>query len=164
MGALYCRLVRQPLGRAFDLAMLPLPLGQAIGRLGCLAAGCCYGRPTASWLGLYLPDHDGVWAMRYPTQLLSVAANLLILFCLLGAERRGRARAGGQRGWPFDGFLALLYVALFSLKRFLIAFLRASGEVALIGPLSWMHLNALAGLAVASALIYWNLHRGKRRA
>lgn len=77
-GWLWFRSAGVPLGRAFDLCIVPVPLGQAIGRLGCLAAGCCYGKPTDSWLGLYLPDHDGFWAVRYPTPLLSAAADLLI--------------------------------------------------------------------------------------
>jgi len=156
-AAIYCRLRRISLARALDMAALPLPLGQAIGRLGCLAAGCCYGRPTDSWLGMTLPDHHGVWMARYPTQLMSIAANLLIFFIVLAVERYGMRRAGRARGWPFDGFLILLYITLFSLKRFGLAFLRQSGEVPMVGPLSWMHINALGGLVIAGGLILWNL-------
>ncbi|MGQ9599822.1 MAG: prolipoprotein diacylglyceryl transferase [Anaerolineae bacterium] len=159
----YCRWRQISLGRALDLAILPMPLGQAIGRLGCFAAACCYGRPTDSWLGMYLPDHDGVWLVRYPTQLLSAAANLFIFFVLLTVERRGIRRVGKDRGWPFDGFLILLYLALFSLKRFAVAFLRESGAVPWPGPLSWMHVNALLGLAVSGTLICWNLVKERRQ-
>jgi phosphatidylglycerol:prolipoprotein diacylglycerol transferase len=146
------------------MAALPLPLGQAIGRLGCFAAGCCYGRPTDSWLGMYLPDHDhdGIWMVRYPTQLMSATANLLIFFIVLAVERYGIRRAGKSCGWPFDGFLTLLYIALFSLKRFAMAFLRQSGAIPMVGSLSWMHVNALVGLVAASALIFWNLYQGKK--
>jgi phosphatidylglycerol:prolipoprotein diacylglycerol transferase len=158
----YCRRYRISLGRALDMAALPLPLGQAIGRLGCFAAGCCYGIPTASWLGMYLPDQYGIWMVRYPTQLMSAAADLLIFFIVLAAERYGIRRAGKNRGWPFDGFLVLLYIALFSLKRFAMAFLRQSGAIPMVGPLSWMHVNALVGLVAATALIFWNLYQGKR--
>ena len=45
-----------PIGRAFDLGSLPIPLGLAIGRLGCLAAGCCGGAPSDSLLTMMLPD------------------------------------------------------------------------------------------------------------
>lgn len=162
VAAAYCRWRRISLGLALDMAALPLPLGQAIGRLGCFAAACCYGRPTDSWLGFYLPDHDGAWLVRYPTQLLSAAANLGIFFILLAVERQGIRRVGKDRGWPFDGFLILLYIALFSLKRLGIAFLRESGAVPVLGPLSWMHVNALLGLAVTSTLICWNLDRKRR--
>jgi phosphatidylglycerol:prolipoprotein diacylglycerol transferase len=150
------------LGRVLDLAVVPLPLGQAIARLGCLARGCCYGKPTDSWLGLYLPDEQGVWLVRYPTQLLSAVADLLIFFVLLAVERYGMRRQGGARGWPFDGFLILLYLVLFSSKRFVVAFFRASA-VPVLGPLTWMQLYALIVFAAASALILWNLGRTTHR-
>lgn len=157
--ALYCRWQRTSLGRALDRAAPPMFLGQAIGRLGCTAAGCCYGRPTDSWLGMYLPDENGFWAMRYPTQPLSVVADLLICLILLAVERYIWRRTGERWGWPFDGFLILLGIGLFSLKRFGMAFLRQSGTFPMVGALSWMHLNALIGLVLAIALIAWNLHR-----
>ncbi|MBM3134276.1 MAG: prolipoprotein diacylglyceryl transferase [Chloroflexi bacterium] len=162
VAVIHCWMSRTPLGRSLDLAVLPVPLGLAIGRLGCFAAGCCYGRPTDSWLGMYLPDEHGVWMERYPTQLLSSAVNLLIFFTLLAVERYGMQRMGARHGWPFDGFLALLFLDLFSLKRFGMAFLRQSGATPLLGPFSWMHLNALAGLVVATALIFWNLSQTRR--
>ena len=43
-GLVYVRRHRLPIGKMADLAAPPLALGQAIGRIGCLAAGCCYGR------------------------------------------------------------------------------------------------------------------------
>lgn len=152
----YCRAMRIPLGRACDQIAPALPLGLAIGRLGCFAAGCCYGRPTVGPLGLYLPDENGLWAVRYPTQLMAAAANLLIFGLLLAVERRARL--------PFPGALGLLFIALYSLKRFGLAFLRASGAVPLLGPLSSMHLTALAGLLAAVALFAWNLYRRKENA
>ncbi len=158
---LYVRRHKGPLGRVLDLGAPALPLAQALGRLGCVAAGCCYGKPTDSWLGLYLPDEQGYWAVRYPTQLLSLAANLLIFFTLLAVETRffGKNRVSERR--PFDGFLALLYILLFSLKRFGVGFLREN-PAPLLGPFSWLHLQALAGLVLATVLIVWNLHRKKK--
>jgi len=160
---LYFRRHQVPLGRALDLgAALPFPLGQAIGRLGCLAAGCCYGRPTASPLGLYLPDHEGLWAVRHPTQLLAAGADLLILAVLLAVEGRGR-RHSLQPGTapPPAGSLFLVYLALYSLKRFALEFLRGDGLPA-AGALSWAHLYSLAALAVALALLLGRHLRGLR--
>lgn len=149
---LYCHHYRIAPGQALDLgAALPFPLGQAIGRLGCLAAGCCYGRPTASPLGLYLPDHDGLWAVRHPTQLLAAGADLLILAVLLAVERRAHRRVP-----PPAGSLFLLYLVFYSLKRFALEFLRGDALPA-AGSLSWAHLVSLAVLAVTLA------HLGRRR-
>lgn len=143
-----CRVNRLPMGRAFDLAVLPCPLGQAIGRLGCLAAGCCAGKATTSALSMYLPGMGGVWTMRYPTQLLDSAAHLFIFLALVAVERRWRR--------PFDGFLFTLYLALSSSLRFTMGFMR-EGEAAVVGPFSAMHLQGMAGVAVALALMVWNM-------
>lgn len=161
----YCWRHRIPLGRAMDLGTLPVPLGLTIGRLGCAAAGCCYGNLTDSWLGAYLPDHNGIWASRYPTQLMSAAVNLLIFLTLLAVERYGQRRLGSREGhgWPFDGFLALLFISLYCLKRLLIGFLRASA-VPVLGPLGAMQVYALAGLVISTVLIVWNLDRRARTA
>ena len=140
-------------GRVFDLVVPAVPLGQAIGRLGCQAAGCCYGQPTESWLGLYLPDDVGAWQVRYPTQLLSSALDLAIFAGLLWLDRRFE-----RRGRPFDGLLFIIYLLAFSLKRFLIEFLRADAQ-RVFGPLTTAHFFAggffllgmgllLAGLAL----------------
>lgn len=149
-----------PAGRAFDLGGLPIPLGLAIGRLGCLAAGCCGGVVTESWLGLRLPDNLGTWAVRYPTQLLSAAADLSIFLVLLGWERLFRDRGAAGRSFPFNGFLFLLFLELYFIKRILIQFLR-SDNVPLWGPFSATHLFFLAGLAAVSALIAWNLRTAR---
>ncbi len=153
---LYCRRHRLPLGRFLDLWGLPLPLGQAIGRLGCLAAGCCYGKPTDSWLGMYLPDVHGVWMMRYPTRLMSSAANLLIFLFLLGFERYRIRRLGKPEGWPFHGFLFLLYVDLYCLKRFTIEFLRGYSEP-VMGLFTLAHIVCFVVFLVSTALMLWGL-------
>jgi phosphatidylglycerol:prolipoprotein diacylglycerol transferase len=162
VAAVYCRWHGASLGRALDLGVVPIPLGQAIGRLGCLAAGCCCGRATDSWLGMVLPDDNGVWMVRYPTQLMSAAANLVIFFILLAVDRYAVRRVGPHRSWPFNGFLALLYLVLFCLKRLAISTLRVAGSAEVVGPFSFMELSALGGLLVAGALLLWNLQRTTR--
>ena len=151
----------ESVGRVLDLVALPIPLGLAIGRLGCAAAGCCYGRPTDSWLGVYLPDQVGMWAVRYPTQLMSAAVDLFIFVMLLVVERYGMRRVGRSRTWPFNGFLLLLALILFGSKRFVMGFLRESGP-GLLGPLSWMHLSALIVVVGSVGFMAWGLVRAGR--
>ena len=60
-------------------AMLPaLTLGHAIGRIGCLLAGCCYGSETSAWWGIHLHG-----AGRHPTQLIESLGLFIISFYLL---------------------------------------------------------------------------------
>ena len=152
-GAFYCRKHNISLPRALDRVAPVLPLSQAISRWGCLAAGCCYGKPTDSWPGVYLRNIHGEWAVRYPTQIMASAADLLIFGLILLAERL----TAGRR-WYFDGLLFLLYVFCYSLKRFLLEFLR--GDVLpLWGPITWVHLYTLVGMGLSLGLIAWNLRR-----
>ena len=151
-GALYCRKYKISLPRALDRTAPAIALSQAIARWGCLAAGCCYGKPTDSWLGVYLRNIHGEWAVRYPTQLMASAADLLIFGLLLFIEQI----AARRRGY-FDGLLFLCYVFLYSFKRFLLEFLR--GDVLPVwGPITWVHLYTLVGMLGSAALIAWNLH------
>jgi phosphatidylglycerol:prolipoprotein diacylglycerol transferase len=65
--ALYARLKR---ARFFDLTDVMAPslgFGHALGRVGCLAVGCCYGRPT-----------DGPWAITFPEGAVAPAGIPLI--------------------------------------------------------------------------------------
>lgn len=142
---IWARVRRFPAGEVLDQAVVGVPLGQGIGRVGCLLAGCCAGRPTSSWLGVHLPDNQGSWCLRYPTQMLSSAADFAILTVLLLVERRYRERSG----LPFPGFLAALYAVLFSAKRLLIEPLREGGPP-VVGPLTWAQVTSLIMLVLAA--------------
>jgi phosphatidylglycerol---prolipoprotein diacylglyceryl transferase len=144
------------LGRVADLVALPLPLLQAIGRVACLGAGCCYGKHTEAWPGMFLRNSHGEWAMRYPTQIMSGLINVLVFLALIVVEWYGlhRARRLGlaTRIWPFDGFIGLLYVNLFCVERFTLEFVRAD-SILVSGPFSQVHLTMLAGWLVTLGLI-----------
>jgi len=158
-AVLYCRWHRLPLGRVFDIGFVPVPLGQVIGRLGCLSAGCCYGRPTTSWLGMRLEDVHGHVAVRYPTQLMAAGLNLMILLVLLGIEACRRRR--GDADWPFPGAVFLTYIGLWCANRFGVEFLRDTAPP-VVGPLTWAHLATGVGFVVALGLFVRNLVRRLR--
>ena len=41
-----------PWAKTSDAFAPAVALGHAIGRLGCFSAGCCWGKPTTSWIGV----------------------------------------------------------------------------------------------------------------
>jgi phosphatidylglycerol:prolipoprotein diacylglycerol transferase len=100
-------------------------LGQAIGRLGCFAAGCCWGKPTSLPWAVTFTD---VYASRavgtpmdtplHPSQLYESGAAFLIFAFLLWLLPRK----------SFDGQVTLAYVALYSAVRFGLEFLRGDPE------------------------------------
>lgn len=75
------------LDKKFNLKVLwpmvpALAFGHGIGRIGCLLAGCCFGKPTDLFWGIYLHDH-----YRHPTQLLEAIALLGLGFYLLKSRK-----------------------------------------------------------------------------
>lgn len=161
-GLLYCKRHQRPVGWSLDLFAPLLPLGLAIVRIGCTLAGDSQGKLTNSWMAMRLPDDHGVWANRYPTQIVDALLNLLILFILLGFER-WVAKSGKPRGWPFEGFLFWLYVLLFCGQRLYFEAWRADTPL-LVGSLTWNHLYSLLGFLAALVAIAWGLRRRSKGA
>ena len=50
------------------IAPISITIAHGIGRIGCFLAGCCYGKPTDSWIGIDFPN-DGLGKV-IPTQLI----------------------------------------------------------------------------------------------
>jgi len=85
--------------RTADLAAPGIMLGLVCGRLGCFLNGCCYGKPTSSWVGVMFPQRPGIAV--HPTQLYE-SAGCFLIFCILYFVVRARRRAYG------DVFAAML--------------------------------------------------------
>ena len=69
-----------------DIVVPVIPLGHAIGRIGCLCAGCCFGRPTDSAIGVVYTDPVGdapTGIPLLPVPLFETAANLVIFAILM---------------------------------------------------------------------------------
>lgn len=118
LGAfLGCKISKTSLFIAEESFIPYVPLGHAIGRVGCLMAGCCNG-----------VEYNGIFAITYtntlfpdlfnksffPVQILEALVNLIISFLLLYLCRRDRKL--------FD--LLFAYVFLYGFSRFFIEFLR----------------------------------------
>ena len=64
-----------------DIAAIAVTIVHATGRLGCFGAGCCYGSPTSSTLGLVFPTSHG--QSVHPTQLYESFVLFLIMALLI---------------------------------------------------------------------------------
>lgn len=137
----YLRKARIPILAFFDLAASSVMLGYAVGRFGCFFRGCCYGRPASGAWGIVFPAVDDL--TRYPTQLFSVAAGLLIFMILELISSRIRFR--GQ-------VIASLFI-LYGLTRSVIEYFRENSSFWGGGTASL----AAFGIAVAGGAVYWYL-------
>lgn len=92
-----------------DAIAVGLPLGFAIGRIGCFLRGCCYGLPTKLPWGILSEGQ-----VIHPTQLYYVLAGLII-FTILFILRKTKY---------FDGFLFWIFILMYTSLSFVIEFFR----------------------------------------
>ncbi len=158
-GMLYVHRTRLPLGRTADAVAPGLALAQAIGRIGCLSAGCCYGKPTTSSWSITFVDpraHDltGVplGIPLYPTQIYHGLADFFLFLLLVLAYRRKEA----------DGTIFWLYVLVYAVLRFIIEFFRGDFRGDVFGGL--LSTSQLIGVLAAAAAIFFLFRlRGRPR-
>lgn len=147
---IYARMQKLPLLPATDQMVSCFALGFAIARVGCLAAGCCGGAETHhNWLAMYTPNTDGVWAMRYPTQIASMIVQLALFAYLSRPQIHPRWLQPAGR-------VTLLYFVVFCSERFVLEFFRYDYRP-LLGPLSLPHLLMLVLLAV-TLFAFFTIH------
>jgi phosphatidylglycerol:prolipoprotein diacylglycerol transferase len=118
----YIRRVGLPLWTTCDVFAPGIALGHIVGRLGCLFAGCCYGKPTTLPWAITFTDPFAAANVGtplnvplHPTQLYEAGAEALILLLLIATESRGR-RFPGRTFWS--------YMLLYAVSRYLIEIYR----------------------------------------
>jgi len=147
---------RLPAWQYADLVAPAAALGQGIGRWGCLAAGCCYGKPTGVPWAIHFHDAASLAPTGvglHPTQIYDSLAGFT-LFAILWAFRRHKR---------FDGQVMLLYLALYSVARTTVELFRGDGERGLVlhGTLSTSEIIS-AGVILAAAILYLYRQRAAR--
>jgi phosphatidylglycerol:prolipoprotein diacylglycerol transferase len=139
------------LPRLLDAVAPGLVLAQAIGRVACIITGDAMGKPTTGPLGFAYTSPNAMvpqLGVYYtPMPLYEIVVNLGI-FALLWQLRK--------KNWP-DGLLFLVYLAVYSVERFLLAF-TSSYQIIAFG-LTQSQLVALIALVVTLPLIVWTLTR-----
>lgn len=118
IGILYARHKKMPLLKMLDAVTPAIVLGEALTRIGCFLNGCCFGKPTNSFLGVIFP-HDSAAGYTFscpihPTQVYSSFAGLVLFIAALILEKRHLK----------DGLLFGIIMTFYALFRFGIDFVR----------------------------------------
>ena len=115
-----------------------ITLAHAVGRIGCFLDGCCYGKETTAWYGIYFPT---LGKTVIPTQLFE-AAFLFVLSAVLIV-------LAFKLDWKYTFPVYLISYAVF---RFLIEFIRGDERGAFLGPFSpsqiWCFVLCAGGIAL----------------
>lgn len=115
---IYFKLTKTKMGYIFDLLAPACIMAQAIGRLGCLFNGCCFGTPTTLPWGLVYTDpmsfgFNGGFPDQ-PTVVYEIIYCVIIFFVLLALRKKLKP----------SGSLFVLYLAFYAVWRLGIDFLR----------------------------------------
>jgi len=142
----YLRWRKEPLLRSYDAITPSMALGLAFGRVGCLLAGCCWGREcNLPWAvrfpGKIIEQSDGYYAMGspafkehfaagrlpmdatwsnpvHPAQVYGIIAALCVFAILQWFYKRKK----------HDGEILWVFLALYGIARFILEHFRANVE------------------------------------
>ncbi len=135
-----------------DVLAPAVVLGQSIGRLGCFAAGCCYGRPaTVPWAVTFHDEYANrvvgtpLGVPLHPTQIYESLACIAIFGILILVAARKK----------FHGQVALTYVLLYAVARFVIELFRGDSARGFVfdGALSTSQFIAIL-MVLGVALVF----------
>jgi len=159
VGIWYMRKHRLPAWKIADMGAPSIALGEAIGRWGCFAAGCCYGKPTEGPFGVTFRDpfaHEAVGTplnvALHPTQIyLSVNAFLIFLILQWAYRRR-----------TFDGEVFWLYVLLYAITRGILETFRGDSVRGFLIP-GVLSTSQFIGLLAVAAAVGMLIYLSRRR-
>lgn len=144
VGWLYCTIKKLKFLTYFDLMMPSIALAQGFGRIGCLLAGCCYGKETTGPLAItftdsaFAPNHVPL----IPTQIYSSILDFAHFFLLLYVAKHKKA----------DGQVAGCYLICYSIGRFVIEMFRGDIERGNVGIFSTSQFISLFILIIGIGL------------
>ena len=139
-----------------DYFGVALPMGHSVGRLGCLMAGCCAGKPTTVPWGVRfthpdcLVDPVFLGVKLHPTQVYESISDALIAAFLYRVLRRI------QKGEIREGTAFLGYFLLYSAVRFVNEFFRGDDRGGFLWGLSPSQWIAVACILAAGGALARN--------
>lgn len=117
-GLIFVRRNKLPMLKMLDAIAPSIVLGEGLTRLGCFLNGCCFGKPTNSFLGVIFPSESAAGCTFdipiHPTQLYSSLAGFILFITALILEKK-RLK---------DGLLFGIIMMFYTLFRFGIDFVR----------------------------------------
>jgi phosphatidylglycerol:prolipoprotein diacylglycerol transferase len=170
------RYYKLPWWRTADSFAPGIILGQAIGRLGCFSAGCCWGKPTAGWFGVHfsekgheitgvptivshlsdkvqqnvwaerLADHGGILAPLNLHPTQIYEAGAALLILAVLLLIHRRRR--------FEGQVILAYSMLYSVARFIIEYWRDDPRGEIFGLSTSQFIAVIIFVGALATFIY----------
>lgn len=151
-GYVVCRIKKEKFWQYFDLIAPAIALAQGFGRIGCLLAGCCYGKETDSPLSItfHTSDFAPNDVALIPTQIYSSILDFLncIVLCLIARYAKKERTVSG------------CYLIFYSTGRFILEFFRGDLERGSVGVLSTSQFISIFIFVIGAAILF----TGKKKA
>ena len=124
---------QEPFRKWLDVFAPGIAAGQALGRIGCFMAGCCYGKQCALPWSVTFKNPDSLAPLHsplHPTQLYHSLSGVMLFILLITARKKIR----------HPGQLFALFLMLYALFRFVIEFFRGDfrGHLAFLSVTQWI--------------------------
>jgi phosphatidylglycerol:prolipoprotein diacylglycerol transferase len=151
----FVRKHQMPLWSTLDVLGPGLAVAHAFGRMGCLAAGCCYGKPTDVPWAITLHSDLVDPALRgvhlHPTQIYESLALFILFGGLLWVFKRRK----------FEGQVALVYFMAYPIIRSIIEIYRGDTIRGFVidDVLSTSQFISILVFVAATAVLFWRLKR-----
>ncbi len=150
-----------PFGKTLDVLTPAVALGQAIGRLGCTAAGCCWGKACELPWAVSFTEEEAhrlsgtpLHLHLHPVQLYTFVTELLIMGLLVWRHKK--------RG--FYGEVGALFFMLEGLGRIILEYWRGDADRGIWLNMPWLSTGRLTGLGfIVFGIILYCFFRKKAR-
>ncbi len=163
----WCRRHQQPFFKIADIMIGMVAFNHVWGRLGCIAAGCCFGSVTLSGVGITYPFDSVVQQTQHAQSLIGLydhplpvhavqlyegAGELVLFFVLLWQRQHKR----------YHGQLLLTWLALYPILRSVCEVLRGDVERGFLVPRvlsTSQFVSLLTAFGAASLFLYFRRQR-----
>ena len=139
ISPLLMRALGLPWGKTVDACAPAIALGGVPARLGCFAGGCCWGKPTGSWIGVRFTEKASeltgvpINVPLVPIQLIDACVYLLIFALLLWVRKRR----------TFTGQVFIAFTIFYSVARFFTEFWRDDPRGQMLGLSTSQFISAV---------------------
>lgn len=127
-----------------DSLSCTIPIIHGIARIGCLFAGCCYGREYYGFMSIFYPKLN---LHCFPTQIIEACLNITLGLLLIYLKKKRF----------FKGTIVYFYLVIYAVYRFILEFFRGDEVRGIFGAFSTSQYISIIvfGFAVVKLILYY---------
>lgn len=150
---IYVKQYKLKLSEFLDVYAVCLPLGHALGRVGCFFGGCCYGIPHDSPISVVYTESAGITPLNtplLPIQLIEATVLFFFFIIMLTLFLKTNLRV-----------LPTVYLFMYSIARFVLEFFRGDKERGGVLGISTSQIISL--IIIVALAIYLTIQFKKKK-